>query len=132
NLDPRFIRNRIRNEVIPLLSNVSQRDVVPILSRTAHILHQVAIYISSQADALDPTDAKGLAAADEVIATEAIRRWLADDHGHTISYELAQDVLRVARGEKVATDLPGATRVRRSKGKLSKFAIESLKPDSSI
>ena len=132
NMDPRFLRNRVRNEVLPLLSEVSCRDVVPILSRTAHILRQIASYISSQADGLDPTEAKGLAAADEIIATEAIRRWLTDERGHSISYELAQDVLRVARGEKGATDLPGAIRVRRSKGKLSKFAIGPAKPESPI
>ena len=132
NMDPRFLRNRVRNEVLPLLSDVSHRDVVPILSRTANILRQIANYISSQADELDPTEAKELAAADEIVATEAIRRWLTDERGHSISYELAQDVLRVARGEKGATDLPGAIRVRRSKGKLSKFAVGHAKPDSSI
>lgn len=123
NIDPKFVRNRVRHEVIPLLSDVSKRDVVPILARTAGILQQVSKYISAQADRLDPTDAKELAAAEEVIATEAIRRWLTDELGHSLSYEHAQEVLKVARGEKVATDLPGSIRVRRSKGKLSKFEI---------
>ncbi len=123
NVDTRFVRNRIRHEVIPLLSDVSKRDVVPILARTAHIMQQVSSYISSQADKIDPTDAKEVASADEIVATEALRRWLTDERGHSLSFELAKDVLRVAKGEKVATDLPGSIRVRRSKGKLSKFKI---------
>ncbi len=123
NIDPKFVRNRVRREVIPLLSDVSKRDVVPILARTARILQKVSKYITSQAEMLDPTDAKELAAAEEVIATEAIRRWLTDDRGHSLSYEHAQEVLKVARGEKVATDLPGSIRVRRSRGRLSKQEI---------
>lgn len=123
NVDPKFLRNRVRHEVIPLLCDVSKRDVVPILARTARILQKVSAFVTEQAEKIDPTQARELAAADEIIATEAIRRWLADEKGHSLSYELAQDVLRVARGEKVATDLPGAIRVRRSRGRLSKFKI---------
>jgi len=123
NIDPKYVRNRVRHEVMPLLSDVSKRDVVPILARTALILQKVSKYISEQADRIDPTDAKQLSAAEEILATEAIRQWLSDERGHSLSYDLAQDVLKVARGEKVATDLPGAVRVRRSKGRLSKFNI---------
>ncbi|NNN19706.1 MAG: tRNA lysidine(34) synthetase TilS [Acidimicrobiaceae bacterium] len=132
NSNPKFIRNRVRSELLPLLSDISQRDIVPILVRSALIFQQVADYLTSQAGAIDPTEAKQLSGADEIIATEAIRRWLADERGHTLSRELVLDVLRVARGEKVATDLPGAVRVRRSKGKLSKFDIDSTKRDHQI
>ena len=37
NLDPRFTRNRIRNEVIPLLAEVTGRDPVPLLTRHANL-----------------------------------------------------------------------------------------------
>lgn len=124
NLNPRFVRNRVRNEVIPLLRDVSSRDVVPLLARTASIFQKIDDFIELSASDIDPTDAKMLAGSDEIIATEAIRTWLLDDRGHSISYELANEVLRVARGEKVAVDLPGAVRVRRSKGRLSKFKIQ--------
>ncbi len=123
NVDPKFVRNRVRREIMPLLSEVSRRDVAPILARTAHIMQQVSGYISNQADQIDPCDAKQVAAADEIVAMEALRRWLLDEHGHSLSYGLVEDVLRVAKGEKVATDLPGSIRVRRSKGRLSKFKV---------
>lgn len=124
NLDPRFVRNRVRNEVIPLLADISSRDIVPVMARTASIFQKIDDFIESSASGIDPTDAKELAGRDEIIATEAIRAWLLDDRGHSISYKLANEVLSVARGEKVAVDLPGAVRVRRSKGRLSKFKIQ--------
>ena len=34
----RFVRNRVRHEVLPLLSDVANRDVVPLLVRTADVL----------------------------------------------------------------------------------------------
>ena len=38
NDDARFVRNRIRHEVLPLLDDVAGRDVVPLLIRTADVL----------------------------------------------------------------------------------------------
>ena len=38
NADQRFVRNRVRHEVLPLLSDVANRDVVPLLVRTADVL----------------------------------------------------------------------------------------------
>lgn len=124
NFDPRFVRNRVRGEVIPLLSDVAKRDVVPIFARSASIFQQAAEFVAAKAKELDPTDAKAIAKADEVVAIEALRTWLTDGKGHSISHQLVLQVLSVARGEKVAVDLPGAIRVRRSKGRLSKFEIQ--------
>ena len=38
NDDRRFVRNRVRHEVLPLLYDIAQRDVVPLLVRTADVL----------------------------------------------------------------------------------------------
>ena len=35
NDDRRFLRNRVRHEVLPLLDDIAERDVVPLLARTA-------------------------------------------------------------------------------------------------
>ena len=37
NADPRFRRNRVRHEVLPLLDDVAERDVVPVLARQADL-----------------------------------------------------------------------------------------------
>lgn len=124
NFAPRFVRNRIRHEVLPLLEEISKRDIVSVLAKNARIIQEISTYISSKADDIDPTVAKELVSAERVIATEAIGRWLLDEQGHRISSELANEVLKVAKGERVAVDLPGAIRVRRSKGRLSKFPID--------
>lgn len=124
NFDPKYIRNRVRHEILPLLSDVAKRDIVPIIARTSKILQVSADFISNMSQAIDPTDVKVLRDADEIVAVEALRRWLTDEKGHQISYELVHEVMKVVRGEKVAVDLPGAIRVRRSKGKLSKSRID--------
>ncbi len=38
NADRRFLRNRVREEVLPLLCDVAKRDVVPLLLRTGELL----------------------------------------------------------------------------------------------
>lgn len=123
NLDARFVRNRVRNEVIPLLNDVARRDVTPIFVRTAQLFQLVSQYLSEQSVLIDPTDAKELAASDPILAMEAVRRWLLDDKGHSISYDLAREIIAVARGDKGAVDIPGGIRVRRSKGRLSQSLI---------
>ncbi|MDQ4133384.1 MAG: tRNA lysidine(34) synthetase TilS, partial [Actinomycetota bacterium] len=42
NADPSFRRNRVRAEVLPLLADVAQRDVVPVLVRQAALLRDEA------------------------------------------------------------------------------------------
>ena len=42
NDDPSMWRNRLRHEVLPLLSDIAERDLVPILSRTADVLRHDA------------------------------------------------------------------------------------------
>ena len=37
NADPSFLRNRVRHEVLPLLADVAERDVVPLLARQAEL-----------------------------------------------------------------------------------------------
>ena len=38
NADRRFVRNRVRHELLPLLADIAGRDVVPLLVRTADVL----------------------------------------------------------------------------------------------
>ena len=38
NDDPAFVRNRVRHEVLPLLNDVSRRDVAVVLDRQADVL----------------------------------------------------------------------------------------------
>lgn len=123
NDDPRFRRNRVRHELLPLLDDVAGRDVVPLLCRLADVAGaDVELLEALSADAVpDPADARAVAAAPEPLARRALRAWLragADDEDHPPDLATVGRVLAVARGESLATDVGGGRRVARSAGRL--------------
>jgi tRNA(Ile)-lysidine synthase len=117
NNDPRFLRNRIRNELIPLMDDISQRDVSPLLVRTADLLRQDDDLLNELALAIDPTDAKALALAPLPLAHRALRRWLSDPYPPDLA--TLNRVLLVAKGEVVACDIGENRQIRRSKQRLT-------------
>lgn len=119
NDDPRFGRNRVRHEVMPLLVDVAGRDLVPILARQADVLADEADLLESLAADIDPTDARALAAAPLPIARAAVRTWLRPvGDGQPPSAATVERVLAVARGETVATEVAGGHRVSRTARRL--------------
>lgn len=119
NADPRFVRNRVRHEVLPLLAEVAGRDLVPVLARQAEVLADDADLLDVLAAELDPTDARALAEAPAPLARAALRAWLrrAGD-GHPPSAAAVERVRAVAAGAVVAAELPGGWRVARTAGRL--------------
>ena len=79
NDDPRFVRNRVRHELLPLMDSIAGRDTVPLLVRTAETAADDVALAESVAADLDPTDARALAAAAPAAARRALRRWLTID-----------------------------------------------------
>ena len=63
NDDPRFRRNRVRHELLPLLDAIAERDVAGVLARQADHLRADADLLDELSLAVDPTDARALAAA---------------------------------------------------------------------
>jgi len=119
NGDPRHRRNRVRHEVLPLLDDVAERDVAPVLARQAALLRDDAALLDALAEAIDPTDAAALAAAPAPLARRAVRRWLrAGAEQHPPDAATVARVLAVARGEVVATEVGGGRSVRRRAGRL--------------
>jgi tRNA(Ile)-lysidine synthase len=119
NDDPRFRRNRVRHELLPLCSEVAGRDVVPVLARQAGLLRAEGDLLDALAAAIDPSDGAALADAPDPLARRATRRWLRDDGPYPPDLAAVERVLGVARGEATATDVAPGKRVRRSKGRLS-------------
>ena len=121
NTDPRFVRNRVRHEVLPLLADVAARDLAPVLARQADLLRADDDLLDTLAAALDPTDARQLTAAPPPLARRAVRRWLTglDPAGHPPDLATVERVLAVARGESTACDVAGGHRVARSRQRLS-------------
>jgi tRNA(Ile)-lysidine synthase len=112
NDDPRFVRNRVRHEVLPLLNDVAQRDVAAVLARQASLLRDDSALLDSLAASLDPTDALALCAAPVALARRALRRWLSDPLPP--SADEIERVLAVARGDVIACELEGVRRVART------------------
>ncbi len=121
NNDTRFQRNRVRHELVPLLNDIADRDVVPLLVRSTVYARDAAELLAEQADELDPTDAKALAAAPAPIASIAIQRWVRSETSdeHPIDAASIARVLEVARGDVVAAEVTGGWRVSRSQQRLS-------------
>ena len=119
NDDRALRRNRVRHEVLPLLDEVAQRDVGALLARAASLLADDAAVLDALADAIDPTDARALAAAPSALARRAVRRWVtAAAPPYPPDAAAVERVLAVARGEHRATEVCGGLRVRRSGGRL--------------
>jgi len=112
NDDLAFRRNRVRHELLPLLDDMAQRDVAALLARQADLLREEAALLDALAEAIDPTDARALAAAPAPLARRAVRAWLRDEYPPGAA--AVERVLAVARGEAVATDVGNGRRVARS------------------
>lgn len=118
NGDLRLRRNRVRHQVLPLLGAVAERDVGEVLARQCELLAADADLLESLASGIDPSDATTLRAAPAPLARRAVRRWLRDADGHPPGSAAVERVLAVARGERVACEVGGGLRVRRSGGRL--------------
>ena len=122
NRDPRFRRNRVRHELLPLLADIGARDPVPVLVRQADLFASVDAALAAQAALLDPASAASLAAAEPAVAGTAVRAWLRSagvGGGYVVDGDAVSRVLAVARGETIATEVAGGWRVARSKGRLA-------------
>lgn len=118
NDDPAFRRNRIRHEVLPLLSEVAERDVAPLLVRSAEVAGAAHDHLLAEAlRALpDPSDAKAVRDAPPVLAALAVHEWLrsCSPEGYGPDAATLERALEVARGTSRAADLTHGWRITRS------------------
>lgn len=121
NTDPRFRRNRVRHELLRVMNDIAERDVTPLLTRSAAILRNDDALLESLSADLDPTDARVVAAAPLPLARRAIRRWLVVD-GHPPDAATVERVLAVAAGDAAACEVGRHRRVERSQQRLRLFS----------
>ena len=120
NTDPKFQRNRIRHELIPLMDAISQRDVAAILDRQTDLFREDSMLLDDLAESIDVTDAKLLAAAPIALARRAIRQWLTEIYPPDAA--TVERVLEVARGATLACEIGSNREVRRSQQRLQIFS----------
>jgi tRNA(Ile)-lysidine synthase len=120
NDDPRFRRNRVRHELIPLMDDVAERDVVPVLTRQAELFAADDDLLEALAAAIDPTDTEALQGAPVPVARRSLRRWIVAATGsdHPPGAGTIERGLAVARHEHRGTELGGGWRLDRSGGVL--------------
>jgi tRNA(Ile)-lysidine synthase len=111
-------RNRVRAELLPLMGAVAERDVAPVLARQAALLRDDADLLDHLAAAVDPTDARAVAAAPPALARRAVRSWLTAGRDHPPDGPTVERVLAVARGDARAADVGGGRRVARTRNVL--------------
>jgi tRNA(Ile)-lysidine synthase len=119
NDDPRFVRNRVRHELLPLCSAIAGRDVVPVMARQAAVLGGDADILDAVASLVDPESAAALAAAPVAVGRRSVRHWLTGHGPHPPPLDAVDRVLEVARKNRRATQVPDGRTVRRSHGRLS-------------
>lgn len=127
NTDPRFRRNRVRAELLPLLCDIAQRDVVPVVARQATLMADDVELLEDLAAALDPTDVVALRTAPRPVARRALRAWLRSGEGHhpPTSAEISR-VLEVVDGRRRACQLSGGRTLSRRAGRLSLTDVRSM------
>ena len=120
NDDPRFRRNRVRSELLPLLDDIAQRDVAAVLARQADALREDGRLLDELALAIDPTNVIELTSAPVALARRAVRRWLrSGPERHPPDAATVERVLAVARGDAVACEVGQGRSVRRGSGRLT-------------
>ncbi len=127
NNSPDFRRNRVRHELLPLMNDVAQRDVTPVLARSARVMRDERTWLD-ELGALD--SARSLTKIDcrELVTwpVARLRRWLraqlAVEDGHGQRYAPSVDevtrVIDVVFGRTNATQLSGGRRVARTQQRL--------------
>ena len=124
NLNPRFTRNRIRNEVIPLLTEVAGRDSVSMLARHANLAGEASGILGDLVKNLDITDVRSVDDTPDPVVKFAIQEWLTDKIGLPADSSSINRVLQIVRGEIKGTEIHGGFRVDRSQGKV-RFSVNT-------
>lgn len=126
NSEPIFVRNRIRNEVIPLLDEISNRDTTTLIVRAAEAINSDAKYIRELAISKwpkgEPTT-KSLRDLDPALQIHALREWI---EGYPPSTEEMERILKVVSHEIKSTQLSGHRTIRRTGGVLYQDITEDL------
>jgi tRNA(Ile)-lysidine synthase len=118
NDDRRFVRNRIRHELLPLCSEVAGRDVVPVLARQAEVLAGDAEILDAVAGLIDPHNAREVASAPHPVGRRSVRQWLTDRDGYPPPLDAVERILQVANNDRRAAQIPGGRRVSRRGGRM--------------
>ena len=128
NLDPHFRRNRVRHELLPLMNDIVDRDVTPLLARFGQLMTEEQLWLASlrsddESLRLSDADCRDL----REWPVPRLRRWLRDHlsslgaYGDTYSPSAAEidRAVEVVRGDVVACELSCGRRLARKDQRLT-------------
>lgn len=122
NDDRRFVRNRLRHEVLPLLDDIAGRDVALLLARTAMVARSdadlLADVIADVMQRIEVSDARALAALPPNLGRRVLRTWLNRD-GYPPDHATVQRAYDVVIGASRTCDLGAGRRLVRHRQALS-------------
>ena len=125
NQDPCHTRNRLRNEALPLLSEIMQRDIVPSLTRAVDTSQQNDLIPSQLLDSLQLRDPQGrlflpkLRELPDSLQKACLKQYLQEHQVPQISKPLLESALKVIPSSgPPALNLPGNRFLRRKEGRI--------------
>jgi tRNA(Ile)-lysidine synthase len=120
NEDLTLRRNRVRAELGPLLDEIAERDVVPVIARQADYLREVADWLGSLAESVDASQVTELVDRPSPVARVALRRFIQEQTGadHPPSADTLARSLDVVHGRIRSTELGRGWTLRRRHGVL--------------
>jgi tRNA(Ile)-lysidine synthase len=125
NAEPFAVRNRLRNEAIPLLSEILGRDIAPSLLKSLHHAEQNEQFIKEMIDYPSMLDPQGrihlpsLTEVPQVIQKRILHRYLTEQKISNISHELINSCLSLLDPENSSKiNLPRGKFLRRKERRI--------------
>ncbi len=134
NDDARFRRVRVRNELLPLMDDIAERDVAVLLARHGDVVAEDVALLDALSATVDPGARWGLVGIAAPLARRALRRWLVDGgvgDGRSVDGAALDRVMAVALGEAISCDAVGGWRAARTDGSLRLLRPAPLPDDPS-
>lgn len=125
NSEPDFIRNRLRLQALPLLTEILQRDIVPPLHRAHEISRQNEQIVADLLDHLDLLDPQGrlflpkLRELPVSLQQAALKQFLKGNGVQRLTHQLVKDAVEMISPEgQHQLNLPGDRFLRRKQGRI--------------
>lgn len=127
NLDLSIQRNRVRLELLPLMSEMSRRDLVPLMCKMADLLRSEDSYMGEVSSRLQGQTLEALGMAPKVILGRYMRQIIKDRTGVSIPSIQVEAVSEVVINKAGSVNLIGGLRLRARRAK-----VELLSPEGEV